>query len=242
MLLESDRVEIEDLMQNGLSIRQVAKKYDVPESSLRYFLKPKTSAQGAQTNAQHVRNYAQQPVFAGVPFFNNQSIPVMPQQIQIPHSNDPQVLSYMLQLKSFEADTATKRLADLEIEYRKLRSDYADLEISQKHFDREKTLAVEDAVRENKKGTFDAEKALTIVSSSPVLSSALAGVISKVMNIDAGAALSGATPSIDNPDIMELAKYLSAKDNDTINQVVAVAFRLADDKEWLAQSFHAVKG
>lgn len=241
MLLESDRKEIEDLMQNGLSLRQVAKKYDVPESSLRYFLKPKPSAQSAQNSAQTVRNYAQYPVFAGVPFFN-QSMP-MPQQIQIPHSNDPQVLSYMLQLKSFEADTATKRLADLEVEYRKLRSDYTDLEISQKHFDREKTLAVEDAIRENKKGTFDAEKALTIVSSSPVLSSALAGVISKVMNIDAGAALGGApTPSIDNPTIMELAKYLSTKDEDTINKVVAVAFRLADDSQWLEQSFQAVKG
>lgn len=235
MLLESDANEIKDLIKDGLSIRAIAGKFDVPESTLRYFINKNRIDVSGQPTQKVRNNYAQ---FAGMPVFDS-PLPIT-QHIQVPNSTDPQVLSYMLQLKSLEAKTANDRLSELEIEHRRLRSDYTDLEIKQKHFDREKQLAVEDAVRDNHKGKFDAEKALTIVSSSPVLSNALAGVLSKVMNIDNPAGQLGAAPQIENPAVMELAKFLATKDTDTINQVVAVAFRMADDKVWLAQAFQAV--
>jgi hypothetical protein len=241
----SDITDITNLLNNeGLGVVAIAQKYGVPESTMRYFISSnninyKKKRSGSQRKTTQLSGFETQPTHQAGNIFN--SVPQLSQQpayIPIPNSNDPQVLSYLLSLKTLEAQNLSKNFHELELDYKRLKNDYTDLEIAQKHFDREKQLAIEDAVRN--KGGFDLEKGMEKLNQNPILSQALAGVITKVMNVPSeGAQLAGVNGN--NPLITEFFNELTKKPTDLQNKVASVAFFLMEDPNWLEQTLAQVK-
>lgn len=224
---------------------QIALQYGVPESTMRYFIQ-KNNIEYKKKRSVTQRNSAQQ--LRGVEQYqlpirgNNGSavsaFELKPNYVPIPNSNNPEVQAYLLNLKTQEADILARKLHEIEIEHRKLKNDFTDLEIAQKHFDREKQLAIEDAVRN--KGGFDLEKGMQKLNENPILSTALAGLINKVMNVPGeGAQLAGVNSN--NPLITEFFNELTKKTTDMQNKVATVAFFLMEDSIWLEQALMQVK-
>jgi hypothetical protein len=240
----SDITDITNLLNNeGMGVVAIAQKYGVPESTMRYFISSnninyKKKRSGSQRKTTQLGGFGTQPVHQAGNQFNSVPLSNQPAYIPIPNSNDPQVLSYLLSLKTLEAQNLSKNYHDLEIDYKKLKNDYADLEIAQKHFDREKQLAIDDAVRN--KGGFDLEKGMKQLNENPILSQALAGVINKVMNVPSeGAQLAGVNSN--NPLITEFFNELTKKTTELQNKVATVAFFLMEDPTWLEQTLVQVK-
>ena len=240
----SDINDIANLLNNeGMGVVAIAQKYGVPESTMRYFISSnninyKKKRSNSQRKTTQLSGFATQPIHQLGNQFNSVPLSNQPAYIPIPNSNDPQVLSYLLSLKTLEAQNLSKNYHDLEIDYKKLKNDFADLEIAQKHFEREKQLAIEDAVRN--KGGFDLEKGMKQLNENPILSQALAGVINKVMNVPSeGAQLAGVNGN--NPLITEFFNELTKKPTDLQNKVATVAFFLMEDPIWLEQTLAQVK-
>lgn len=240
----SDINDIANLLNNeGMGVVAIAQKYGVAESTMRYFISSnninyKKKRSGSQRKTTQLSGFATQPIHQLGNQFNSVPLSNQPAYIPIPNSNDPQVLSYLLSLKTLEAQNLSKNYHDLEIDYKKLKNDYADLEIAQKHFDREKQLAIDDAVRN--KGGFDLEKGMKQLNENPILSQALAGVINKVMNVPSeGAQLAGVNGN--NPLIFEFFNELTKKPTEIQNKVATVAFFLMEDPIWLEQTLAQVK-
>ena len=244
----NDKEDIQKLIDAGTTLVRIAARYGVGEYSVRRYISDNRLDYVKRDKRKSVKTTRINGISTPSNLFGEpthvdlsqrktphaQYLPQMHDNIPLPQSNDPQLLSYLLQLKTHEANTHKFNYAELEAKFKKLLDEHTQLSIDKTRFDKEKENAVKDALAD-KKG-FDWMGALETVSNNPALSGVLAGVAGKLMNIptDGQVPQLGAAPTQDQA-INDYIVVLSGKDDETKRRLIAASFTLMDRPDLLNQ-------
>jgi hypothetical protein len=229
-LIADDTEDIQAMLNDGESNREIAKHYNVNEITVRRFIadnnlvKPnkRNNVAAVSHNVAHSRNsnYAT----------NSPFLPLSGEYVPMPQINDVGLLQYMLQLKESEARRAKMELAELEAKHKKLLEENTIHEINKTRFEVEKENAIKDALA-GKGGMAEmGMKALEMVSQNEVLSGALAGIITKFTNASPSAPLLGTGNDTMMNDFMA---SLNAQPENIRKQLIAACYTLIAQPQML---------